>query len=608
MCGIAGNFAYIPGTKPVDRAELDRTRDAMVSRGPDGFGSWYSTDGRVGLAHRRLAIIDLSEGGAQPMVDHETGCVIAFNGEIYNYRELRAKLVSKGHRFRSESDTEVLLRCYLEHSLSGDGAEMLADLRGMFALAIWDPRRMGMLLARDQLGIKPLYIADDGRTLRFASQVKALRASGGPIDLTPDPAGQVGFFLWGYVPDPFTSYVGIRALPSGTSVWVDNTGVTGARPYWDLRTEIAGSRERAMRLGEAEARASLRDALADSVSHHLIADVPVGVFLSAGIDSTTVASLAAMARPGDRIRTLTLAFREFEGTPMDESPLAGKIAELIGAEHQTIRVQSGNFEASIESALRSMDQPTVDGVNTYFVSKAAHDAGLKVVLSGLGGDELFYGYRLFRSIPNQLALTRALAAVPGLGRGLRIALAPMFGALRKPKAAGIIEFGADVATAYMLQRALMMPWELTSVLDQEVVQRGLETLDPIGRLNRQIEGIADVQAQISALEMSCYMRDQLLRDSDWASMAHSIELRVPLVDSYLLRNVIRLRARGVACSKVQMCRAANPAASALIEGRSKTGFGIPVVKWMHALGVTPSVSGHPMRSWARFVHQWSATH
>jgi asparagine synthase (glutamine-hydrolysing) len=608
MCGIAGTFAYIPGTEPVDRAELDRTRDAMVSRGPDGFGSWYSADGRVGLAHRRLAIIDLSDGGAQPMVDQETGCVIAFNGEIYNFRELRATLEAKGHRFRSESDTEVLLRCYLEQSLSGDGAEMLTNLRGMFALAIWDPRRMGMLLARDQLGIKPLYMANDGRTLRFASQVKALRTGGGPVDLTPDPAGQVGFFLWGYVPDPFTSYVGIRALPAGTSVWVDASGASGPRPYWDLRTEIAGSRERAMGLGEADALASLRDVLVDSVSHHLVSDVPVGVFLSAGIDSTAVASLAAMACPGERVRTLTLAFREFESTPQDESPLANKIAALIGAEHRTIRVQSEDFESSIESALKSMDQPTVDGVNTYFVSSAARKAGLKVVLSGLGGDELFRGYRLFRTIPDQLALTRSLAAVPGLGRGLRMALAPVFGALGKPKAAGIVEFGSDVAAAYMLQRALMMPWELSLVLDQEVVERGLERLDPIGRLNRQIEGIDEVQAQISALEMSCYMRDQLLRDADWASMAHSIELRVPLVDSCLVRNVVRLRAQGVACSKLQLSRAANPAANALIESRPKTGFSIPVSRWMQTLGVMPSVPGHPMRSWACFVHRWSAEH
>ena len=218
MCGIAAIFAYHPNAADVDSQELGRIRDHMIARGPDGSGEWYSLDRRVGLAHRRLAIIDLSESGAQPMSGEGGQLVISFNGEIYNYRELRGDLERKGRVFRSQSDTEVLLHLYAEK-----GEAMVHDLRGMYAFAIWDARRCGLFLARDPFGIKPLYFADDGRSFRVASQVKALLAGGG-VDTSPDAAGHVGFFLWGHVPEPHSLYQGIRALPAGSSLWVDGKG------------------------------------------------------------------------------------------------------------------------------------------------------------------------------------------------------------------------------------------------------------------------------------------------------------------------------------------------------------------------------------------------
>ncbi|MFM9170235.1 MAG: asparagine synthetase B family protein, partial [Phycisphaerales bacterium] len=201
MCGIAGIIALGQSAPRVDAAELDRMRDAMFPRGPDGCGSWVSPDGGVGLGHRRLAIIDLSEGGAQPMHDAETGCTIAFNGEIYNFQEIRRDLESRGHRFRSTSDTEVLLRAY-----AAFGEDMLPKLRGMFAFCLWDPRRRKALLARDPLGIKPLYVAEHAGTVRFASQVKAILAGGGPVDRTRDLAARAGFYVWGNIPEPHTLY------------------------------------------------------------------------------------------------------------------------------------------------------------------------------------------------------------------------------------------------------------------------------------------------------------------------------------------------------------------------------------------------------------------
>src|SRR3984893_70877 len=228
MCGIAGIYAYHYAANPVDRVELRRIRDHMAARGPDGLGEGDSSDERVGFGHRRLTIIDLSERGAQPMASPHGKLVVTFNGEIYNYRQLRSSLEARGYDFRSQSDTEVLLHLYAEM-----GAAMVNELRGMFAFALWDADKGGLLLARDPYGIKPLYYADDGWTLRFASQVKAL-LSGGKISRNPEPAGWVGFCLFGSVPEPFTTYQEIRALPAGATLCVDRVGTRQAKQYFSI--------------------------------------------------------------------------------------------------------------------------------------------------------------------------------------------------------------------------------------------------------------------------------------------------------------------------------------------------------------------------------------
>ena len=599
MCGIAGIFAYRTNGSPLVEDELRKCRDAMALRGPDGQGEWFSADKSVGLAHRRLAIIDLSEGGAQPMVDEATGCVLVFNGEIYNHLELRRDLEARGHRFRSSSDTEVVLRAYIEH-----GEAMLPSLRGMFAIAVWDPRRRGMLLARDPLGIKPLYIADDGGTIRFASQVKALLAGGGIKDTRIDPAGRVGFYLWGSVPSPFTFYRSIRILNAGAAAWVDERGVSPERRFFRLEEEFARAESgRGEPIDAAEAEEELRAALADSVRSHLIADVPVGVFLSSGIDSTAIAALAVACGVQSPLRTLTLAFDEFKGTEQDESPLAGEVAALLGTRHSVTRISKDEFLGFSGSIFDAMDQPSIDGVNTYLVCRMAREAGLKVVLSGLGGDELFRGYSNFRLIPNQLRWTRFLASLPGLGRTMRTLAGPLARTPSQAKAASIVEFGADAASAYLLRRALVLPWELDRYLPPEVARDGLERLDPLGQLRASIHGISDLGMQLAALETRWYMRNQLLRDSDWASMAHSIELRVPLVDTHLLRSVLSLVARGFTPSKLDASHAASPRIFEVLRARPKTGFAIPARDWLTQSNVAATSTGGAMRDWAKVVEQ-----
>src|SRR5438105_365250 len=311
MCGINGIFAYHSASSAPKETELVTTREAMRVRGPDGLGTWWSVDRRCGLGHRRLSIIDLSDRASQPMTSEDGRFVVVFNGEIYNYPQLRVELEVEGARFRTTSDTEALLHLYARH-----GAAMVHRLRGMFAFAIWDDARQGVFLARDPYGIKPLYTANDGWTFRFASQVKALLA-GNRVSRDQEPAGIIGFHLFGSVPEPFTLYREIRSLPAGHTQWVDAAGPREAKPFADLAAIL---HEGALNPAPAdELPQRVREAALNSTRAHLLSDVEVGVFLSAGVDSGALLGLMRDAGARD-IRAITLAFDEFRGTPEDETP------------------------------------------------------------------------------------------------------------------------------------------------------------------------------------------------------------------------------------------------------------------------------------------------
>src|SRR5262249_18892377 len=433
MCGIAGVYGYRPTAKSVDHDELVRMRDHMAARGPDGSGDWYSTDDRVGFGHRRLSIIDLSSRGAQPMQTPDGRLVVTFNGEIYNYRALRSRLEAKGYVFRSNSDTEVLLHLYAEL-----GHQMLRELRGMFAFGLWDSQQQQLLLARDPYGIKPLYYADDGSTLRFASQVKALMA-GRAVSRDPDPAGWVGFYLFGSVPEPFTTYRQVRALPAGSFVKVDQRGLGAPTHYYSIARTYSEAQGRALSAVTAKekTKALVQKALLDSVRHHLVADVPVGAFLSAGVDSGALVSLMREAGQQD-IQTVTLAFDEFRGKRDDEAPEAEAVARFYATRHTTRVVSKNEFQSDLPAIFEAMDQPTIDGINVWFVSKAAHELGLKVAISGLGGDELFGGYSSFHDLPSCVRWMAAPSSIPFFGRAVRHAFQRMHGERigLSPKAAG----------------------------------------------------------------------------------------------------------------------------------------------------------------------------
>ncbi len=579
MCGINGIFVHNRAANSVDLNELTRTRDYMAARGPDGSGIWVSADKCVGLGHRRLSIIDLSATGAQPMKSADGRFVVTFNGEIYNYRELRRNLELSGRTFFSQSDTEVLL-----HLFADKGERMVHHLRGMFAFAIWDTEKKSLFLARDPYGIKPLYYSDDGRIFRFASQVRALLA-GYAVSQEPDPAGQVGFYLFGNVPEPLTFYRQIHALPAGSTLTIDWYGAHEIQSYYSI-AQIYCDAEAKLENGtsstEKQSREAIREALLDSVRHHLVSDVPVGAFLSAGIDSGALVGLMRDASQHD-IQTVTLSFAEFSGQPEDEGPLAAEVARLYNVHHTTRVVTESEFVADLPRILEAMDQPSIDGINTWFVSKAARELGLKVAISGLGGDELFGGYPSFEDIPKWVRLLAVPSRVPLLGKLSRIVGQRMGSALDiNPKAAGMLELGGTYSGAYLLRRGLFMPWELDQFLDSKVVRAGLNRLAPLASIEAQLKPLPHSRwARVAALEASLYMRNQLLRDTDWASMAHSLEVRTPLVDSVLLKRIaaVGLPRAGVP-PKTLLARApAQPLPQAII-ARDKTGFGIPMGPWI----------------------------
>ncbi len=575
MCGIAGIFAYHYAASPVNRDELTAMRDYMWKRGPDGQGEWHHQNQRLSLGHRRLAIIDLSEKGRQPMASFDKQCVITFNGEIYNYQSLRADLIAEGAQFSSNSDTEVILQLYQRH-----GIEMLKMLRGMFAFALWDEQKQALLLARDPYGIKPLYYADDGWTMRFASQVKALLTSK-EISKTKSAAGQVGFYLFGSIPEPHTLYEDIRLLPAGHYAWVKQTGTMVPQQYFSLaRTFSEAQQEQASIFLSQDIQSIASQAFKDSVQHHLVADVPVGAFLSSGIDSGALVGI--IKEFNHSLQTLTLTFDSFINQVQDEAPLAKKLAEFYQVQHHTYVLEQSVFKQNIEQMLLDMDQPSVDGLNTWLISKAAAELGLKVVVSGLGGDELLGGYPSFRNLPRWHKTLGALRYLPGFGQVTQSLFIQLLGAFKNinPKLAGLVRYSRSLYHAYFLQRGLFMPWELKYLLDLETIEHGLQKLDIFTQLKQALipEPPNDF-AKIACLESSFYMRNQLLRDSDWASMAHSLELRVPLVDSVLLKNLASVLLASQT-NKHLLAKAPTTPLPTYITERKKTGFTIPIQQWL----------------------------
>lgn len=588
MCGIAGIIGAGDGRH---RGALQRMTDAMRLRGPDAQGQWESpatTDGfRILFGHRRLAILDLSPLGIQPMLLPETGDCIVLNGEIYNYGALREQLKDCPTALQSPGDTAVLLRL-----LAQRGEKALQDLRGMFAFAFREQRSGNVLLVRDPLGIKPLYFASNPSAagdwnLVFASEVRAILASGLLAQHRLD-ARAVESVLWnGFTVAPVTAVEGIESLLPGEAAWFDASGRLLRRfTYWTPPTP--GQRPVAT---EEE----LEAALLDSVRSHLISDVPVGVFLSGGVDSSAVVNLAARSG-ASTVNTFTLAFNEAE---RNEGDIARQVAEAIGTRHTEILLTEQDFLARLEPALNSLDQPSFDGLNSFFMSHAVRDAGFTVALVGSGGDELFGGYSSFRDLPRMQQANRWLAATPSPTRqwmacGIRRLLQSSGQAYepqtRWAKLPDMIAAGPAACDLYQLAYALFLPANQHALRAARAGDAGLLSGLPPERyrlLAQETAGRSDLGA-IAMLEQRLFLGERLLRDTDSTSMAASIETRLPLVDTALLSVVLRLpdamRFHPLRL-KALLRRTGLKGLDPQLFNRPKSGFELPFDRWLRqALG------------------------
>jgi asparagine synthase (glutamine-hydrolysing) len=594
MCGICGVIG-IERTEPAETITR-RMMKALRHRGPDEDGLLVAPS--VALGMRRLSIIDLP-GGHQPVFNEANNVAVVFNGEIYNYKQLRGTLEGRGHAFRTHSDTEVIVHAYEEW-----GEECVRELRGMFAFAIWDARACGttgdaarharVFIARDRLGIKPLYYSHANGAFLFASEVRALLSSG---SIAPRVAADSleAYLLFGSVAEPSTLVEGVFSLPPGHSIALQaNAPPAELRPkrYWDF-SAAALQTDSPRPKNFKDAAKQLRSLLEETVRDHLIADVPLGVFLSSGLDSTALVALASRCRSD--LRTFTVVFPEQN---FSESKISRETAKHFNTNHQEVLLDPDQVLAQLDDAVNALDQPTMDGLNTYFVSRAAHLAGLKVALSGLGGDEIFGGYCTFTSVPRAAFAAGLAQWVPGPLRRLTATLAvKMAAGDAVRKAAAAWRSPEDFPHAYYFTRLMFTPSRVHRLLAPyfESIEgrgNGNEPAAPWRQRMRETTRQAshlDSFNSVSCFELQSYMVNTLLRDTDSVSMANSLEVRVPLLDHRLVEFVARLPKKDKYIDGVPKALLVEALSDVLpddVVGQAKRTFTLPWDLWLRGpLGV-----------------------
>lgn len=499
MCRIAG--IYDPTVKNL-KQQIIHMRDAMKHGGPDDEGIFVHQQLPLAIGHRRLSLIDLSAAGHQPMIDEEI--TIVFNGEIYNYQELRNTLKHYGHRFKTESDTEVILKAYRQW-----GVDAFEYFNGMFALAILDEKKQELVLARDHAGIKPLYYYTDRHCLYFASEMRAFQQVEKTFEENRN--WQTAFLTFGHLPEPITTLKSVTPLEKGTALIIQLPSLKKQKQVF-FKWKFTGKLR-----NEEEALQLLRETMEQSVERHLVSDAPIGLFLSGGIDSSLLTLIASRTQK-ENLHTLSIVFNE---KAFSEDRFQQLIIKKTNARHQSFLVTKDTFNEKLNDAMLAMDQPTLDGINTYFISMYAKAYGLKAVLSGLGADELFGGYPSF----HQQKRMEMVKKIPdSLLRGLQHFPDHR---IRKLSYAGT----QNSASEYLSYRGIFTPVSVASLLGstQKEVELELESLSAHYPLNGLTDG-----NRVSWLETNFYMQNQLLKDSDFMSMWHGLEIRVPFLDKEMM--------------------------------------------------------------------------
>jgi asparagine synthase (glutamine-hydrolysing) len=585
MCGIAGILTTGFQQNSLE-TYIQRMQVALAHRGPDDRGIYFSKNRQVTLAHTRLSILDLSVAGHQPMSLANGRYWITFNGEIYNFQELRQALITQGEQFESQTDTEVILKLYQQF-----GVDCIYRLRGMYAFAIWDEWEQTCFLVRDPLGIKPLYYWQSGSNLVFASELKAILATR-LVSAELSQQGLYGYFMGGSVPEPLTLIEGVYCLPAGH--WLQwQAGKIQQQQYWQINF---GSQK----ISDLDAIALAREALLNSIQHHLISDVPVGIFLSGGIDSSAVLALASQTNHHP-LHTYSIAFEE---PGWNEGEIAKGIARMFGAKHTECKLTATLAKELLPQFLAAMDQPSIDGFNTFCVVKVAHDHGVKVVLSGLGGDELFAGYQSFKQVPQMVLRGQQFQRLHPIGTWLGKGLARWKMPPKIKRLSDFLQQPPTSPSAYQSFRGIFAHTEACQLLSlylpacQPIPQCSIPALP---------DALPTIADEVSFLELSYYMRNQLLRDSDVMSMAWGLELRVPLVDQALLNTLSKIPSNIRLAFGKQLLIQAVPELPNWLSDRPKRGFSFPFEQWMahewrDYFQNVPNLKHIPLQPWYR---RWS---
>ena len=592
MCGIAGINSKDSRHTQESLSVVEEMMELLKSRGPDAKGRYVSESQKTVLGHRRLSILDLDERSNQPFLSPDGRYALSYNGEIYNFKELRKKYFSK-EDFTTESDTEVLLKL-----ITSKGLDSLSLLRGMFSLALWDNLEETLLLIRDPYGIKPLYYVKNSLGFCFSSQVKALVNSMPKLKVA-EPAGIVGFYLWGNIPEPWTLYKGIKCLPKGSFIKVKDGEIIEQKEWHKLRDSWLFEEERNNNLQD-----TINKSVTESVKSHLVSDVPICIFLSGGIDSCTVASIASSLNKN--LEGITLSYDEFGNTSNNELPLAQLAAKEFNIKSHNRIVTKKEFLSDIQNILNDMDQPSVDGINTWYACKAAKERGYKVALSGAGGDELFCGYPSFYQLPKIQRIFSILNSLPFGSYVSQIAPKALQSFFKSEKINLISEYSKNLNKLFLFKRALFLPEEIVKFLDREIYQEGIDKILEDQLFKSRDSSFLDPLSELGFLESNYYLGNQLLKDGDWASMAHSIELRTPLVDSKLLESIAPLvKSFRPGEGKKMLSNSATIKIPKQIVNKKKTGFGFPMDSWTNEAVSTLSVDSRNISSSSSWARNWS---
>ena len=587
MCGISGVYNYLNKIIP-SKNIIKKISKLQNKRGPDGTGIWESVCKKVCFGHNRLSIIDLSNKASQPFVSSDEQYTITFNGEIYNYKELKKELLKNNNiNFKSDSDTEVIIESYKHW-----GIEFVNKLRGMFAFAIWDNLKKELILVRDPFGIKPLYFSKKNNIVFFASQVKSILSIN---DVSFEKLGKsvLDYYLWGNVEEPYTLYKDIYSVDRGTVKIFDRNCNETNFDFANLKETIIKSKKDYFK-NKLELNEKLNHIIKDTVNYHQVSDVPVTFLLSSGIDSNVLLA-ASKKEQNTNLNALTLDFSE----KLKESPLALIGSKINKIDHIVEKVDDEKISELIFKYYEHMDMPTNDGLNNYVASYFAKKNGSKVLISGIGGDELFSGYPSFNNIPIMRRFSKVVPSNKNFHRFLYNFFYKILSKSKKnTKYASVFKYCHNTFDSFMLQRCVFTPEEIFELINNKVIDEKLNDFKTQKENELNAKDFENEQLEIMYYEIKYYLCSKLLRDCDWASMSNSIEIRTPFVDWNFFKELLPILKSNIKISKKNMLDSFKDKLPYELYNRKKSGFVIPYKQYFKKVSGKKDKYMHPIKDWS----------